>query len=101
MSRQLDNVNPTIFAPSSPNFVRRATGKSAKSSLWAPEALSDDREDYCSAGASGSGSVSEEEEGREDIDAQEIYGGLFYCMVLRNKWACPACHHRFQASLSP
>lgn len=101
MSRQLDNVNPTIFAPSSPNFVRRATGKPAKSSLWAPEALSDDAEDYYSAGASGSGSVSEEEEGREDIDAQEVYGGLFYCVVLRNKWTCPACHHRFQVSLSP
>lgn len=100
MSRQLDNVNPTIFAPSAPSFVRRSTGKSAKSSLWAPEALSDDGEDYYSPGARSSGSVSDEEEGREDIDAQEVYGGLLYCMVLRNEWHIPLatvsksfCHH--------
>ncbi|KAE8543614.1 hypothetical protein D1P53_000329 [Cryptococcus gattii VGV] len=73
MSRQLDNVNPTIFAPSTPNFVRRSTGKSARSSLWAPQALSDDEEDYYSTRTSGSGSVTDEEEAREDIDAQEVY----------------------------
>lgn len=77
MSRQLDNVNPTIFAPSTPNFVRRPTGKSARSSLWAPEALSDDEEDYYySTRASGSGNVTDDEEAREDIDAQEVYGAF-------------------------
>lgn len=84
MSRQLDNVNPTIFAPSTPNFVRRSTGKSARSSLWAPEALSDDEEDYYSTRTSGSGSVTDEEEAREDIDAQEVYGGFDLLLDVEN-----------------
>lgn len=45
--------------------------------MWAPEALSDDEEDYYySTRASGSGSVTDDEEAREDIDAQEVYGAF-------------------------
>ncbi|WVQ81327.1 hypothetical protein IAT38_003450 [Cryptococcus sp. DSM 104549] len=64
MSRQLDNANPTIFASTTSAPLRRAGGKSAKATLWAAEAWSDEEEsDY----SSGSG------EEREEIDAQEVY----------------------------
>ncbi|WVR08889.1 hypothetical protein IAU60_005948 [Kwoniella sp. DSM 27419] len=64
MSRQLDNDNPTIFAPTGSTTSKRL-GK-GKSALWAEEALDD--EGYSSAGE-GSGSGDE----REAIDAEEVY----------------------------
>ncbi|OCF32413.1 hypothetical protein I317_05612 [Kwoniella heveanensis CBS 569] len=76
MSRQLDNDNPTIFAPAHTSSTSRRTGSGAKA-LWANEALDGEDDVYLQYGAgdggdaSGSGSGSEEE--REDIDAEEVY----------------------------
>ncbi|WVF65352.1 hypothetical protein IAT40_000078 [Kwoniella sp. CBS 6097] len=74
MSRQLDNDNPTIFAPAHTSISRR-TGTGSKA-LWAEDALEGGEDEYgysCDgeAGSGGSGSGSEEE--REDIDAEEVY----------------------------
>ncbi|WVW79568.1 hypothetical protein I302_101537 [Kwoniella bestiolae CBS 10118] len=63
MSRQLDNDNPTIFAPTASATSKRV--QQGKASLWASEALSDDEYDYDSASGSG--------EDREDIDSEEVY----------------------------
>ncbi|WWC63843.1 uncharacterized protein I303_106448 [Kwoniella dejecticola CBS 10117] len=67
MSRQLDNDNPTIFAPTASTSTKRI--QKGKASLWSEEALLE--EDYAVSGY-GSGSGSEEDE-REDIDAEEVY----------------------------
>ena len=61
MSRPLDNVNPTIFAPTASSSTRRH--KSAKALLWDEEAFK-----Y----AEFDDSPSEDE--MEEIDAQEVYG---------------------------
>lgn len=50
------------------SFVWRLIGKLVKLSLWVFEVLLDDGEDYYFLGVRSSGSVSDEEEGREDID---------------------------------
>ena len=60
MSRPLDNVNPTIFAPATASSSRRP--RSEKALLW-------DGVDRELLGEYGS------EEEREEIDAQEVYGG--------------------------
>ncbi|WWC98170.1 hypothetical protein V866_005061 [Kwoniella sp. B9012] len=66
MSRQLDNDNPTIFAPTTSTTSKRI--QKGKASLWSQEALSDEEElGYSSGSGSGSG------EEREDIDAEEVY----------------------------
>ncbi|WVO15488.1 hypothetical protein L204_103146 [Cryptococcus depauperatus] len=63
MSRQLDNQNPTIFAPTENTVTRRPAGKSIKASLWDCNAFNDE-DDYA---------VDASEEEREEIDAQEVY----------------------------
>lgn len=61
MDRELDNANPTIFAPTASGSKRQ---KSPKALLW-----SEDVEGYTLSDGEGS---SEEE--REDIDAEEVFG---------------------------
>jgi metal-sulfur cluster biosynthetic enzyme len=63
MSRSLDNENPTIFAATAPNISQRRP-KSTKALLWNEEV-----EEY-----NGEGSGTSEEDEREDIDAEEIFG---------------------------
>jgi hypothetical protein len=60
MDRELDNANPTIFAPTASGSKRQ---KSPKALLW-----SEDVEGYT---LSEDGSSEEE---REDIDAEEVFG---------------------------
>jgi hypothetical protein len=61
MDRELDNANPTIFAPTASGSRRQ---KAPKALLWNEEA-----EEYAYSDQS-----SEEE--REDIDADEVFGML-------------------------
>lgn len=62
MDRELDNANPTIFAPTASGSKRQ---QSAKSLLW-----SDEADKYTLSDEGGS---SEDEE-REEIDAEEVFG---------------------------
>lgn len=62
MSRQLDNSNPTIFAPAHTK-QRTRQPKSTKALLWG------DNDDEYEAEGSGSGSDEVEE-----IDSEEVYG---------------------------
>jgi len=64
MSRALDNVNPTIFAPTASTSLRR-TAKSAKALLWDESADGYSEVDF-QDGSSG--------EESEDIDADEVFG---------------------------
>jgi hypothetical protein len=64
--RQLDNDNPTIFAPSAASSSRRKTGKAL---LWDEEA-----EGYAEYDGESSG-----EEQREVIDAEEVFGESIVC----------------------
>lgn len=71
-SRPLDNVNPTIFAPTG-SFSSRT--QSAKALLWSEEAA--EYQEFVSK----SGSEGKQEE-REEIDAEEVFGpslGLPQC----------------------
>ncbi|WWC91013.1 uncharacterized protein L201_005953 [Kwoniella dendrophila CBS 6074] len=68
MSRQLDNDNPTIFAPAISTSTKRV--QKGKASLWSEEALSDDDYGY-ESNQSGLGSGGEQD--MEDIDAEEVY----------------------------
>lgn len=80
MSRQLDNDNPTIFAPTAP--ATSARKKSGKALLWESRAddllAFDDVEEDESEGSEGE--KSEEVDlgrgGREEIDAEEVFGEL-------------------------
>jgi len=65
MSRSLDNVNPTIFAPTGSTTSRRT--KSAKAMLWVDDAA--EYQELAEKSDSGSG-----EEDREEIDAEEVFG---------------------------
>ncbi|WWC72922.1 uncharacterized protein I206_106886 [Kwoniella pini CBS 10737] len=69
MSRQLDNDNPTIFAPTASTSTKRI--QKGKASLWSEEALleEEEEEEYYPELGSGSGS----KEDREDIDSEEVY----------------------------
>lgn len=74
MSRALDNVNPTIFAPTASTSLRR-TVKSPKALLW-DEHLDDYSEidlDQRSEDESADGKGGEV---TENIDAEEIFGQL-------------------------
>lgn len=62
MSRELDNANPTIFAPASSSASRQ---RSPKALLW-----DDDLDEYTLVGKE------HEEEEREEIDALEVYGAF-------------------------
>lgn len=70
MSRQLDNSNPTIFAPSASTASRRKSGKAL---LW-----NEDIEQYAEYDEDRYGSTSSPgaESDREDIDAEEVFGEL-------------------------
>lgn len=61
MDRELDNANPTIFAPTASGSKRQ---KSPQALLWNADA-----ESYALSDEAGS---SEEE--REEIDAEEVFG---------------------------
>lgn len=61
MDRELDNANPTIFAPTASSSKRQ---KSPQALLWNADA-----ESYALSDEAGS---SEEE--REEIDAEEVFG---------------------------
>lgn len=61
MDRELDNANPTIFAPTASSSKRQ---QSSKALLW-----SEDADAYALSDGAGS---SEEE--REEIDAEEVFG---------------------------
>lgn len=67
MSRSLDNENPTIFAATAPSVSTRRS-KNAKAMLW-----DEDVEEY-----NGEGSGTSEEDEREEIDAEEIFGQSTY-----------------------
>jgi hypothetical protein len=60
MNKELDNANPTIFAPKASGSKRT---KSPQALLWNEEA-----EEYAYSDGTGS------EEEREDIDAEEVFG---------------------------
>jgi hypothetical protein len=81
MSRQLDNEAPTIFAPSAP--ATSARRKSGKALLWEDRggefmSFEDDQEDEGKGSGNGSGSdeVDMSKEGKEEIDAEEVFGEL-------------------------
>jgi hypothetical protein len=63
MDRELDNANPTIFAPTASGSRRQ---KAPQALLWSEEA-----EEYTYSDNS-----SEEE--REDIDADEVFGRFLF-----------------------
>lgn len=67
MSRQLDNVNPTIFAPTHASSSRQKSGKAL---LWDEHA-----EGYAEidGGRGAEGSEGETDE-REEIDSEEVFG---------------------------
>jgi hypothetical protein len=69
MSRQLDNVNPTIFAPTHASSSRQKSGKAL---LWDEHA-----EGYAEVDTDGGlgpeGSEGETDE-REEIDSEEVFG---------------------------
>ena len=65
MSRPLDNVNPTIFAPTGSTTSQRQ--QSVKAQLWDEEAA--EYQEFAQGSDSGSG-----EEEREEIDAEEVFG---------------------------
>jgi hypothetical protein len=66
MDRELDNANPTIFAPTASGSRRQ---KAPKALLWSEEA-----EEYTySDNSSG--------EEREDIDADEVFGMSFKAVL--------------------
>ncbi|ODN97338.1 hypothetical protein L198_03901 [Cryptococcus wingfieldii CBS 7118] len=77
MSRQLDNLNPTIFAPTTASTSSRRPPKTGKTNLWAPEAVIEDTltEDWLGGEDRDIGSSGTESEGdeREEIDAEEVY----------------------------
>jgi hypothetical protein len=64
MDRELDNANPTIFAPTASGSRRQ---KAPKALLWSEEAEEYTYSDHSS-----------EEEEREDIDADEVFGESAY-----------------------
>ncbi|KAK8844137.1 hypothetical protein IAR55_006931 [Kwoniella newhampshirensis] len=65
-SRELDNANPTIFAPTT--LHRRIDGsRNSKTKLWAESVSSDEEEDDYGLGGYGQG------QDREEIDAEEVY----------------------------
>jgi hypothetical protein len=66
MSRELDNANPTIFAPSSSTLPTRQ--RSPKALLWDEEA-----DDYVLS-ANPRGEAGDSDEEREEIDSMEVYG---------------------------
>ncbi|WVQ74479.1 hypothetical protein IAR50_004080 [Cryptococcus sp. DSM 104548] len=77
MSRQLDNLNPTIFASTTASTSSRRSPKTGKAKLWAPEAVIEDSvtEDWLGGGigANGSSGSASEEDETEEIDAEEVY----------------------------
>ncbi|KAI9636895.1 uncharacterized protein MKK02DRAFT_26681 [Dioszegia hungarica] len=69
MSRQLDNDNPTIFAPTAPaTSARRKTGKAL---LWDDRA--DEFLDYDEEDREGMGEADVGRGEREEIDAEEVF----------------------------
>jgi hypothetical protein len=67
MSRQLDNVNPTIFAPTHASSSRQKSGKAL---LWNEHA-----EGYAEVdGGSGAEGSEGEIDEREEIDSEEVFG---------------------------
>lgn len=80
MDRELDNANPTIFAPTASGSMRQ---KAPKALLWSEEA-----EEYAYSDNS-----SEEE--REDIDADEVFGTFpLYDTRVEAHNRPTAIHHR-------